>query len=95
MLSPSPVPLPTSFVVKNGSKMRSGCEMPGPLSRNAISIWSARDETCDLDLSRAAHFLYRVVGVVQNIQKHLLQLVRIADGQRQFLGVVFADICTP
>src|SRR5882672_1241350 len=36
--SPSPVPLTSGFVVKNGSKIRSRCSgaMPGPVSAKAI-----------------------------------------------------------
>src|SRR5207248_2230381 len=39
MASPSPVPWPTSFVVKNGSKMRSrtSAGMPDPSSRNVTT----------------------------------------------------------
>src|ERR1700683_3532192 len=53
---------------------------------------------CDFDLSvavrrgnlyfpRAPHFLNGIVRVVQNVQKHLLQLVRVADGERQPLFI--------
>ena len=38
MLKPSPVPLPTALVVKNGSKMRSTTSAGMPMPVSAISI---------------------------------------------------------
>ena len=46
----------------------------------------------DFDLSGTPHFLNRVVGIIQNIEKHLLQLVRIADGERQIVVVAFGQL---
>ncbi|MHC2275095.1 hypothetical protein ACVME8_001706 [Bradyrhizobium diazoefficiens] len=42
MLSPSPLPLPTSLVVKKGSNARSSTRlgMPEPVSVTAITIYS-------------------------------------------------------
>jgi len=42
MDSPSPVPSPSPFVVKNGSKMRPAISsgIPGPLSVTLTATWS-------------------------------------------------------
>ena len=49
MLKPNPVPLPTSFVVKNGSKMRSGSAMPVPLSLKLTST-ASREKLLEMEL---------------------------------------------
>ena len=76
--------MPTSLVVKNGSKMRSGWEIPGPLSRKETSTKSPRLAVVISMRAGRPVSPHRVVGVVQDVQEHLLQLVRISDdlGQR-------------
>ena len=83
MLRPKPVPFPTSFVVKNGRKIFSGCEMPFPLSENETSTKVSRLGGHDLDAGRTPDIVDRVIGVVQNIKEDLLQLVRVAKNFRQ------------
>src|SRR5262249_61834279 len=41
--------------------------------------------SCDLNARVAANFAHRVICIVQNVQKHLLKLVRVSNDVRQFL----------
>ena len=50
-----------------------------------ISILSERCDRLDFDFPGAPRFLHGVVRIVQDVQKHLLQLVRIADHHGQVL----------
>ncbi len=45
----------------------------------------------DLDFSVPLPFLNGVVSVIQNVQEHLLQLVRIPQNLRQILAILFGE----
>ena len=83
MASPSPVPMPTGFVVKNGSKMRPRTcgGMPTPLSRDldddAVRPDRAHD---DADLVVLAAVLgHRLHGVDEQVEEHLAEARLVRD----------------
>ena len=86
------MPLPTSLVVKNGSKILSGNEIPLPLSENETSTALPARVRSDLDARWTPYLVNRVVGVVQNVQKNLLQLVSIAHHFRKAFVEMFNDV---
>ena len=77
---PRPVPAPTSFVVKNGSKIRDwiSSAMPGPESARTIWICSpsSRDE---IRIRRSERLGERVARVGQQVDEDLLELDRVAE----------------
>ena len=84
---PRPVPLPTSFVVKNGSKI-FGCSssgIPGP-----SSLISRTTDSCSASCQRAhdEHAAavgreHRLLGVDDQVEQHLLHLVPVGEDLRQ------------
>ena len=95
MARPWPVPLPTSLVVKNGSKMRerTSTGIPLPVSPIAISTCSSstRVATRILPLSARAldHVGDRMRGVDDQIEDHLVDLAGVAVHQRQLVETGF------
>ena len=83
------MPLPTSLVVKKGSKIRSGSEIPVPLSRKETSTIRPGNSAHDLDAGRPAGLANRVIGVIHDVEKYLLQLMRIAYNLGQRLVQMF------
>ncbi len=66
--------------------------------RNALAVVAERNFDGiprlgghDFDAGGTAGFVHGVVGVVQNVQKNLLQLVGVADDIGQFFVEVFDD----
>ena len=81
--SPWPVPLPTSLVVKNGSKMRSrfSCGIPQPLSAKRISDGVASDRGGDRDAPGRGVLAGGMDGMCRvddEIHEHLIQLADVA-----------------
>ena len=85
MSRPRPVPLPTSLVVKNGSKARACTSgvMPWPLSVISTTTWSPSRRVANRSVPVPVH---RVDGVVDEVGPHLVQLRRV-DLDRREVGV--------
>ena len=85
--SPSPVPSPTSLVVKNGSKIRprSSGLIPGPSSSTSTTCGPRRVHRPHHDIAGARRGVERLLGVHQQVQDDLLDLLAI-DQHRQRLG---------
>jgi hypothetical protein len=89
--SPSPVPAPTSLVVKNGSKMRSSTSgaIPIPESRTSRRTYSPGASPGDHDvIDVAAHWVARRCGVLrelaipENRTDDVVEVVGNGSGQR-------------
>ena len=94
---PSPVPLPFSLVVKNGSKMRARVcsSMPQPVSVTAsctydpgfTATWQRRVLLVDLHVGgldrELAALGHGVAGVDHEVHEHLLDLTRVGQGQAE------------
>ena len=84
------MPLPTSFVVKNGSKI-FGCTssgMPGPsslISRTTDSLLGVVPRADDQHAA-AVRRQHRLLGVDDQIEQHLLHLVAVGEHLRQAGG---------
>ena len=100
------MPLPTSLVVKNGSKIlsRTSAGMPWPVSSTSISTYSAGDERLFLEVgafgggkvARAqqdvAAVAHRVARVDDQIDDHLLELVEVGLDQPEIAAVHDVEI---
>ena len=89
-VSPRPVPLPTSFVVKNGSKIFrcTSSGTPGPSSFTSSST-ASRSASCQRAHDQRAASVrrqHRLLGVDDQVEQHLLNLVRIGEDRRQARG---------
>ena len=82
-VSPSPVPFPTSFVVKNGSKILLfiSAGNPGPVVGDFEHDGVALDIVPRADDERARPLAdeHRLFGVDDEIEEHLLDLVRVGE----------------
>ena len=84
---PKPVPLPTSFVVKNGSKIFC-CTSPGTpgpsslISRTTASALGLVPRAHD-ERAAAVRREHRLLGIDDEVEQHLLHLVRIGEDLRQ------------
>ena len=81
------MPLPTSLVVKNGSKI-FGCTSsgtPGPSSLTSRTTAFALEVVPGAEDQRAAAVRadHRLLGVDDQVEQHLLHLVRIGEDLRQ------------
>ena len=89
--SPSPVPFPGSFVVKNGSKMRdwilSGT--PGPLSEISTTThpWSTFVRMVISPFAPKC-----ISSIIEEIGPHLIQLATIRNNVRDSLFILPADL---
>ncbi len=72
--------------------MRSGCVDAEPVVAEGNFDRVARLGGHDLDAGGAADFVHRVVGVVEDVEKHLLQLVSIADDIGKILVEMLDDL---
>ena len=86
MARPSPVPWPTSLVVKNGSKIRgrTSAAMPRPVVADGDDDAVPSRVDRSRSRSRRARSVAGdgVLGVDQDVQQRLLQQQRIADDRR-------------
>src|SRR5882757_9256900 len=57
----------------------------GSVVRNGHLNRIAAQPRADTDAPTMPRLLYRVIGVIENVQENLLQLLRIAEGRRQIL----------
>ena len=83
---PIPVPDPTSLVVKNGSKMRGRISlgMPGPVSATRTTMLPlSGDAASTRHLPLAFPAMQRLLGVDQQIDQHLAELVGIGPDRRK------------
>ena len=92
MASPCPVPRPTAFVVKKGSKIfsRFSGAMPQPLSAMATSTNSPARSRADGDAAVVrilAGVLDRMGRIHDEVQKHLVELADVAHHRRQLAEV--------
>ena len=89
--SPSPVPWPTSLVVKKGSNSRSRASsgMPGPSSATVISVQSPSRRVEKVIVPLLAE---RVDRVVEQVRPHLVELGAVDGDLRQRLVVVALDL---
>ena len=81
------MPLPTIFVVKNGSNTRGSASggMPGPSSITSAYTTSpsALTRVRSDDAALRLRLQDRLLGVQQQVQEHLLELLRVAGDRRQ------------
>ena len=79
--------MPTSFVVKNGSKIfvLASSGIPGPSSFTSSTTVSfvAVVPGADDEHAVAVRRQHRLLGVDHEVEQHLLQLVRVGEHLRQ------------
>src|ERR1051326_8476710 len=93
MLRPSPMPSPTSFVVKKGSKILSRCSasMPGPLSRidSRLRPFSTRPWMQMVGCSPSKVLCFRSEEGIKNLVEVLGFNARAVVTDRQQAAAVF------
>src|SRR5713101_6126083 len=87
MSRPSPAPLPTSLVVKNGSKIREtrSVGMPRDLDNHGVFVVACPDED-------PAASVQGIDGVINQICPHLIQLRPIRLNSWQALVILADDL---
>ena len=84
------MPLPTSLVVKNGSKARAATSagMPAPVSPISTTTWRSSAWRAD---GQGAVAVHRVDGVVDQVGPHLVELAGVRRDRRHGVVVVAHD----
>ena len=96
--SPTPVPTPVGLVVKWGSNTRAPQRWECPARCRPRSAAGARRHARgagDAHAARPVHVLQRMVGVDQQVEQHLVQLVGVGVDRRQVVGQVDLRRCWP
>ena len=82
--------MPTSFVVKNGSKIfactSSGIPGPSSFTSRTTASLAASCQVRTTSVPRPLRRQHRLLGVDDEVEQHLLQLVRVGEHLRQAGG---------
>ena len=96
--NPSPVPVPTGLVVKNGSNSLSSLSsgMPVPVSSICITTLADRARRGAAGAGKGFHrqspvVAHRLDGVHENVDEHLLDLVPVQFDRGQLPGEMFVQ----